>query len=123
MRIFNYKYLENKTWYNEITGLLPFIHAERGKQVLYLKQKPAEPEKLVEIAKVQSTEASNAIEGICTTDTRLKQLMSDKTTPRSRDEKEIAGYRDALNIVHESFEYIPLKVNFVFKFYPHSIAR
>jgi len=113
MRTFNYKYLENKTWDNEITGLLSFIHEERGKQALYLKQKPTELEKLVEIAKIQSTEASNAIEGIRTTDTRLKQLMSDKTTPRSRDEKEIAGYRDALNIVHESFDYIPLKVNYI----------
>ena len=113
MRTFNYKYLENKTWDNEITGLLSFIHEERGKQALYLKQKPTELEKLVEIAKIQSTEASNAIEGIRTTDTRLKQLMSDKTTPRSRDEKEIAGYRDALNIVHESFDYIPLRVNYI----------
>ena len=113
MRSFNYKYLENKTWDNEITGLLSFIHEERGKQALYLKQKPTELEKLVEIAKIQSTEASNAIEGIRTTDTRLKQLMSDKTTPRSRDEKEIAGYRDALNIVHESFDYIPLRVNYI----------
>jgi len=113
MRIFNYKVLENKTWDNEITGLLSFIHEERGKQVLYLKQKPTELEKLVDIAKIQSTEASNAIEGIRTTDTRLKQLMNDKTTPRSRDEKEIAGYRDALNIVHESFDYIPLQVNYI----------
>jgi len=113
MRSFDYRYLEDKTWDNEIAGLLSFIHEQRGKQSLYLKQKPNELEKLVEIAKIQSTEASNAIEGIRTTDTRLKQLMNDKTTPRSRDEKEIAGYRDALNIVHESFEYIPLQPNYI----------
>ena len=80
MNTFNYKALENKTWDNEIMGLLSFIHEERGKQALYLKQKPEELEKLVEVAKIQSTEASNAIEGIRTTDTRLKQLMNDKTT-------------------------------------------
>ncbi len=113
MRTFNYQYLANKTWDNETTGLLSFIHEERGKQALYLKQKPFELEKLIEIAKIQSTEASNAIEGIRTTDTRLRRLMSDKTTPRSRDEKEIAGYRDALNTVHESFDYIPLEVNYI----------
>ena len=67
----------------------------------------------MEIAKVQSTEASNSIEGIRTTETRLRQLMSEKTTPRNRDEKEIAGYRDALNIVHENFEYIPLTPNYI----------
>jgi Fic family protein len=70
-------------------------------------------EKLVEIAKVQSTESSNEIEGIRTTETRLRQLMAEKTTPRNRDEKEIAGYRDALNIVHESFEYIPITPNYI----------
>lgn len=113
MNTFNYKALENKTWDNEIMGLLSFIHEERGKQALYLKQKPEELEKLVEVARIQSTEASNAIEGIRTTDTRLKQLMNDKTTPRSRDEKEIAGYRDALNTIHESFDYIPLQVNYI----------
>ena len=113
MRTFDYKKLENKTRDNEITRLLAFIHEQKGKQELYLKQKPTELEKLVEIAKVQSTEASNAIEGIRTTNTRLKQLMDEKVAPRNRDEKEIAGYRDALNVVHESFEYIPLKVNYI----------
>lgn len=113
MRKFDYKTLNDKTWDNEILGLLSFIHEERGKQEIYLKQKPIELEKFVEIAKIQSTEASNAIEGIRTTDTRLKQLLNEKTTPRNRDEKEIIGYRDALNVVHESFDYIPLRVNYI----------
>ena len=78
-----------------------------------MKQKPEELEKLVEIAKVQSTEASNAIEGIVTTNTRIRQLVEEKTTPKNRDEQEIAGYRDALNIIHESFEYIPLTPNYI----------
>ena len=81
--------------------------------MLYLRQKPADVEKLIELAKIQSTESSNEIEGIRTTDTRLRQLMSKKTTPRTRDEKEIAGYRDALNTVHENFEYIPLTPNYI----------
>ena len=69
--------------------------------------------KLVEIAKIQSVDASNAIEGIRTTETRLKQLVSDKTTPKNRDEEEISGYRDALNTIHESFDYIPLTPSYI----------
>ena len=73
---------------------------------MYLKQRLEELEKLVEIAKIQSTEASNAIEGIVTTSTRIKQLVEEKTMPKNRDEQEIAGYRDVLNIIHESFDVI-----------------
>ena len=67
----------------------------------------------MEIAKIQSTEASNAIEGIVTTSTRIKQLVEERTTPRNRDEQEIAGYRDVLNIIHESFDAIPLSQNYI----------
>jgi len=94
-------------------GLIAAIYKEAGKQELYLKQQPEKLEKLVEIAKVQSTEASNAIEGIVTTSTRIRQLVGEKTTPRNRDEQEIAGYRDVLNIIHESFDYIPITRNYI----------
>lgn len=67
----------------------------------------------MEIAKIQSTEASNAIEGIVTTNTRIRQLVEEKTTPRNRDEQEIAGYRDVLNLIHESFDAIPITRNFI----------
>ena len=113
MRHFDYTGLKNKKWDNEVINYLSLIHEYKGKQSLYIQQKSSELERLVEIAKVQSTEASNSIEGIRTTETRLRQLMSEKTMPRNRDEKEIAGYRDALNIVHESFDYIPLTPNYI----------
>ena len=67
MRIFNYALIREQKWDSEILGLIAAIYKEAGKQELYLKQRPEELEKLVEIAKVQSTEASNAIEGIVTT--------------------------------------------------------
>ena len=89
--------------------MIAAIYKEAGKQELYLKQKPQELEKLVEIAKIQSTEASNAIEGIITTNTRIKQLVEEKTTPKNRDEQEIAGYRDVLTTIHESYDYLPVK--------------
>ena len=113
MRHFDYASLINKTWDNEIVNYLTLIHEYKGKQSIYIQQRPQELERLIEIAKVQSTEASNSIEGIRTTETRLRQLMSERTTPRNRDEKEIAGYRDALNIVHENFDYIPLTPNYI----------
>lgn len=68
---------------------------------------------LVEIAKIQSTEASNRIEGISTADDRLKNLVQAKTTPRNRDESEIAGYRDVLNTIHENYDYIPINANYL----------
>lgn len=113
MRAFNYSEIRNKKWDSDILGLISSIYKESGKQELYLKQQPEKLEKLVEIAKVQSTQASNAIEGIVTTNTRIRQLVEEKTTPKNRDEQEIAGYRDVLNIIHESFDVIPLTQNYI----------
>lgn len=113
MKIFNYSAIRNQKWDSDILGLIAAIYKEAGKQELYLKQCPDELEKLVEIAKIQSTEASNAIEGIVTTSTRMKQLVEEKTTPRNRDEQEIAGYRDVLNVIHESFDAIPITQNYI----------
>lgn len=113
MRIFNYSAIKKQKWDSDIVGLIAAIYKYAGKQELYLKQKPHELEKLVEIAKVQSTEASNAIEGIVTTNTRIKQLVKEKTTPRNRNEQEIAGYRDVLNVIHESFDTILITRNYI----------
>jgi Fic family protein len=108
MRQFNYSLIKDQKWDSELLGLIAAIYREAGKQEMYLKQRPQELEKLVEIAKIQSTEASNAIEGIVTTSTRIRQLVEEKTTPKNRDEQEIAGYRDVLGIFHESFDAIPI---------------
>lgn len=113
MRDFNYGKLRNIKWDNEVLGLVAQIHEYKGKQALFLKQKPAMLEKLVEIAKIQSTKSSNKIEGVVTTAARIKQLCDQKTTPRNRDEEEISGYRDALSLIHESYEYIPIKSSYI----------
>lgn len=113
MRTFNYSEIRNQKWDSDILGLIAAIYKEAGKQEMNLKQRPEELEKLVEIAKIQSTEASNAIEGIVTTSTRIKQLVEEKTAPKNRDEQEIAGYRDVLNIIHESFDAIPISQNYI----------
>ena len=113
MRTFNYSKINEQKWDSELLGLIAAIYKEAGKQERFLKQRPEELGKLVEIAKVQSTESSNAIEGIVTTNTRIRQIVEDKTTPKNRNEQEIAGYRDVLNIIHESFDAIPITPNYI----------
>ena len=113
MRTFNYSKIKEQKWDSEILGYIAAIYREVGKQEQYLKQRPEELEKLVEIAKIQRTEAANAIEGIVTTKTRIRQLVEEKTTPKNRDEQEIAGYRDVLNAIHDSFDVIPISRNYI----------
>lgn len=113
MRTFNYSNYSNQKWDSDILSLISGIYKAVGKQELYLKQEPEKLDKLVEIAKIQSTEASNAIEGIVTTSTRVKQLVEEKTTPKNRSEQEIAGYRDVLSIIHESYDAIPITQNYI----------
>lgn len=112
MRFFSYENLASSKWDSEIINLLSQIHEHKGKQEVFLTRKPAVLDKLVEIAKIQSVADSNKIEGIVTTAVRIKELMNQKTTPRNRDE-EILGYRDVLNTIHESYEYIPISSNYI----------
>lgn len=113
MRNFDYGKLKNLKWSSDILNYIAQIYQEKGIQEMLIIQKPEQLDRLVEIAKIQSTESSNLIEGIFTTDTRLKQLISEKTTPKNRDEEEIAGYRDVLKVIHENFEYISITPNYI----------
>ena len=113
MRSFNYEKYKEHTWDNEILSYVSQIHEFRGKQDLYVCQKPVELKRLVEIAKIQSTESSNSIEGIVTTKPRMRELMKDKTTPRNRDEEEILGYRQVLELIHDSYEAIPVRPSYI----------
>lgn len=123
MRNFDYQKLAQQKWDSEILLYVAKIHEYKGRQELYVRQKPVELERLVEVARIQSTEASNKIEGIVTTSTRIKQLMSEKTSPRNRDEKEIMGYRDVLNTIHESHEFIPLRPSFILQLHRDLLKR
>ncbi len=107
MRQFEYKKEYAKLLSPDVVGMLTAIHEYRGEQNLFIEAKSDVLEQLLEIAKIQSTEASNRIEGIITTDERLKKIVRDKTMPKTRSEKEIAGYRDVLTTIHESHDYIP----------------
>ena len=113
MREFNYKKIITSEWDSEILSLSGKIHEYKGRQEIYLKQKAQELNRLIDIAKIQSTENSNKIEGIMTTSTRMNQLLNEKTVPKNRDESEILGYRDVLNTIHENYKYIPIRPNYI----------
>ncbi len=113
MRSFSYEKLAEDLWDAELVSYVSKIHEYKGKQELFVRQKPTELKRLVEIARIQSTEASNKIEGIVTTGTRMKQLVQDKTTPRNRDEEEIIGYRDVLHTIHENYDLIPIRSSYI----------
>ena len=113
MRTFDYSHIWEKLLTPDIVALLTQIHEFKGEQNLFIEAKADLLTQLVEIAKIQSTEASNKIEGIYTSDERLKALVKDKTTPKTRNEQEIAGYRDVLNTIHESHDHIPVRPNII----------
>ncbi len=109
MRSLNYKEAYQKLLTPEIVSCLAQIHEQKGQQNLFIQAHEDALSELPEIAKIQSTEASNRIEGIITTDDRLKKIVRNKTTPRNRNEREIAGYRDVLITIHENYDFIPIR--------------
>lgn len=91
-----------------IVRLISSINEYKGKQDLYKQQSPQILNTLKEVSVIQSTESSNRIEGIYTSNKRLSELMSNKVEPKDRSESEIAGYRDVLNTVHSAYDAIPI---------------
>ena len=113
MREFDYVSTPKKLLTPEIVQMMGSIHEHKGKQELFLEAHIDELKTLLEVAFIQSTGASNRIEGIYTSDNRLKELVYQKAEPRNRSEQEIAGYREVLATIHESYEYIQLLPNII----------
>ena len=113
MRNFDYQNTYKKLLTPEIVSFTNQIHEQKGQQNLFITAHADVLAELLEIAKIQSTDASNRIEGIITTDARLKQLVRDKTMPKSRNEREIAGYRDVLTTIHDNYDYIRIIPNHI----------
>lgn len=113
MRAYDYNQKWQPLLTPEIVSMLSQIHEFKGEQNLFIEAQSDTLTQLVEIAKIQSTEASNKIEGIYTSDERLKKLVTNKTTPKTRNEQEIAGYRDVLSTIHESYDFIPVKPSII----------
>ena len=113
MRAFDYIKEPEKLLTPEIVQMTGKIHEHKGKQEIFLEANIDELKTLLEVALIQSTGASNRIEGIYTTDKRLEELVSQKAEPRNRSEQEISGYREVLSTIHESYEYIVPRPNII----------
>lgn len=111
MHTFDYKESPKNLLTPEIVNMLSSLHEFRGKQELYIEAESDILTALLNIAKIQSTKASNKIEGIYTSDERLEALVMEKAEPQNRSEEEIAGYREVLATVHDSYEYISICPN------------
>jgi len=125
MKTFDYAKTPKTLLTPDVVGMLTSVHEHKGKQGLYIEAHADALTALLEIAKVQSTGASNRIEGINTTDKRLEELVRDKSAPRNRTEQEIAGYRDVLATIHESYDYIQPRPNIILQLHKqlYSYAR
>jgi len=106
MKSFEYKSSPKPLLTPDIVAMLTSIHEHKGKQELFIEANADVLNTMMEVAKIQSTGASNRIEGIHTTDKRLEEIVKDRSAPRNRTEQEIAGYRDVLADIHESYDYI-----------------
>ncbi len=129
MRTFDYATIPDELMNYELMNLVSAIHEYKGKQELFIEAKPDILEAMLEIAKIQSTGASNRIEGIFTSDERLDALVRSKAEPRNRSEREIAGYREVLSLIHESYDYMSPRTNLIlqlhrdlYQFSPTSIG-
>ncbi len=109
--------LENMLFPNKITRLIGRIHEYKGKQDLFKKQTPEVLEALKRVAMIQSAESSNRIEGIVVSEKRIESLVQDKAEPKNRSEAEVAGYRDVLETIHTSFEYMSVKPSLILQFH------
>lgn len=113
MAQFEYEKALSKLMVPEVVSALGDIRELKGRKLSILEASPEAFASLVEVAKIQSTSSSNRIENISTSDSRLRKLMMDKVEPRNRNEREIAGYRYVLDMVHESHDAIPVTPNVI----------
>ncbi len=104
MKRFDYSFLQHEQIPNNTLSLLVAIEKIKAEGKIYEMKYPDVFNNLQEIAIIQSVKASNAIEGIVTTDKRIKAILSESVAPINHDEEEIVGYRDVLNIIHNNYD-------------------
>lgn len=110
---FDYDEILSSLMTPKVMAALGDVRERKGRQRIYAQSQPETLVKLCEVAKIQSTGASNRIENISTTDRRLRELMTEDAKPRNRDEREIAGYRYVLDIIHSSHDEVPVTPNII----------
>ncbi len=104
MHIFDYSFLDDGLLPAEIVNLTSTIAAFHAISGTRKENNQSIYTELEKIARVQSVKGSNAIEGIVTTDARIKEIVDGNSAPLNHSEREIAGYRDALDEIHSSYE-------------------
>lgn len=123
MRSFDYSYLKNKTFDAETIRLVGKIREYKGRLDVSMFKESDSLLTLEKIAKRQSTDYSNRIEGVRTTDARFKKLLDAKTTPKNRDEEEILGYHDVLSVIHENYDAIPINPNIILQLHRDLLGK
>lgn len=113
MRSFQKKFLQRLQFNATQVATLRQIGECKGKQVLFSQQTPETLELLTKAAIIESSESSNRLEGIVAPEGRIEALVLKATTPQNRSEQEIAGYRDALALIHESAQYMEFSINII----------
>lgn len=108
---FSPAYLDRLSFSTEEMAALGALAEARGRQELFVHQRPEVLESLRQTAVIESNESSNRLEGITAPRDRIEALVLRPTELRTRSEQEIAGYRDALALIHESHAHMPFTVN------------
>jgi len=106
MRSLNLNYIHSIRLTTKQASTIKRIGEYKGKQALFALQTPELLASLKHVAAIESAESSNRIEGITAPRERVKAIVADTTKPQDRSEQEIAGYRDALELIHDSGEYM-----------------
>lgn len=106
-------FLKSLTFTADQLTILRTIGEYQGKQELYFKQSPEILKGLQQVAIIESSESSNRLEGITAPHHRIAELITQDTMPKDRSEQEIAGYRDSLNLIHQSAKHMPFSINVV----------
>lgn len=106
-------YIKKLAFDSEAVSALKTIGEYKGKQALFFTQTPEILNTLKRVSIVESSESSNRLEGITAPHKRIEGIVLQSTQPRNRSEQEIAGYRDALNLIHESAEHMPFSGNII----------
>jgi Fic family protein len=111
MNSLGYEYLKKLKLGPDLVANLRVIGEYKGKQELYTNQSPETLKILRELAIIESTESSNRLEGIIADHKRIQAIVQKSTRPQNRSEQEIAGYRDALALIHDSWQALPFSID------------
>ncbi|PKM98939.1 MAG: cell filamentation protein Fic [Elusimicrobia bacterium HGW-Elusimicrobia-3] len=119
MKSLDIRYLSQLHFTADQAASLKRIGESKGRQALFSRQTPEVLKTLCRAAIIESSESSNRLEGIVAPHARIEAIVQKSTNPRNRPEQEIAGYRDALNLVHESAQNMPFTENVILQLHAY----